>query len=143
MDISFTEETQRYGPGYGDFVLQSSDGKDFHFPRAILAFTSGFFKDMFDLPNSSTAEGTPEKLLVLAESSQLVQMLLDVINPNVPLPPLDTSTIVGLLEGARKYRVPCVFRWFEKEAIRSQPSFLLVQTSIIFLKSNGWQLESW
>ncbi|CCA77123.1 hypothetical protein PIIN_11106 [Serendipita indica DSM 11827] len=138
MDISFTEETQRYGPGYGDFVLQSSDGKDFHFPRAILAFTSGFFKDMFDLPNSSTAEGTPEKPLVLTESSQLVQMLLDVVNPNAPSPPLvlakpvdlcrflmglidpNESPFVYLLEAAHKYRIPCIFRWFEKEAIRAQ-----------------------
>jgi hypothetical protein len=80
---------------------------------------SGFFKDMFELPdsdgenNQSRATSDP---LRLTETSQTIELLLQHMDPKCQqYKNIDPDTIVDLLEAARKYQVPSITVWFENE----------------------------
>ena len=112
MDKSTTTDSTKFSPGYGDFALLCSDGVICHFPRYLLGHMSGLFKDMFDLPNSSAQSASP---LALTEPSGTIELLLQHIDPKTPVPDIDTSNIIDLLEVAQKYQVPTINAWFENE----------------------------
>lgn len=111
MEQATPKDSTNFPPGYGDFALQSSDGVICHFPRYLLAYISGFFKDLFDLPNSDSGP-TP---LLLTEPSQMVELLLSHMDTKIRVQSINPNTIVDLLEAARKYQVPTIGEWFEAE----------------------------
>lgn len=111
---SFTQSA-KFPPDYGDFALQCSDNVVCHFPRHLLSYMSGFFRDMFDLPRGDDAGSQTVAPLQLTEPSQTIELLLEHIDPNIQTPEINLDTIVVLLEAAQKYQVPVVTKWFERE----------------------------
>lgn len=113
MEKPIVLDSTKFPPGYGDFALQSCDGVVCYFPRHLLAYMSEFFRDMFDLPNSDKGATAP---VPLTESSQIVELLLEHMDPKIDTSYIDPDTIVGLLEAARKYQVPSITQWYERQA---------------------------
>ncbi|PVF96033.1 hypothetical protein CPB86DRAFT_685656, partial [Serendipita vermifera] len=97
--------------GYGDFILKSSDGILFHFPRLFLAHASAVFSDMLNIGQ------TPENkdILTLSEDAQTLGCLLSHIDPAKKPPNLDWNTVLSLLTAADKYQIISVLVWFERE----------------------------
>jgi hypothetical protein len=113
MDPPTTQDSAKFPPGYGDFALQCSDGVICHFPRYLLAYMSGFFRDMFSLPEAQSPNSSEP--LKVTETSEIIELLLQHIDPRARTPDMDPNTIVSLLEAARKYQVAVVTEWFEEE----------------------------
>ncbi|KAG8753110.1 hypothetical protein FRC14_006419 [Serendipita sp. 396] len=107
--------SERFPSGYGDFALQSSDGVIFYFPRHILVSTSDFFRGMFELPTSDQAQGTMHEPLVVTETADALEDLLEQIDPKMLTPALDNDKIIDILEVARKYQIQIIFDRFEEE----------------------------
>ncbi|KIM31520.1 hypothetical protein M408DRAFT_327706, partial [Serendipita vermifera MAFF 305830] len=105
-----------FPPDYGDFALQCSDGVVCHFPRYLLGYMSGFFRDMFELPRGDDAGPQTVAPLQLTEPSKTIELLLEHMDPKSQRPEIDPDTIVKLLEAAQKYQVPTVFQWYEKQS---------------------------
>ncbi|KIM31522.1 hypothetical protein M408DRAFT_327708 [Serendipita vermifera MAFF 305830] len=105
-----------FPPGYGDFALQCSDGVVCHFPRYLLGYLSGFFKDMFELPNSNESVQSTNSL-VLTEPSKTIELLLQYMDPKIGTAVIEQDTTVDLLEAARKYQVPTVTTRFQEELL--------------------------
>ncbi|KIM31521.1 hypothetical protein M408DRAFT_327707 [Serendipita vermifera MAFF 305830] len=118
------KDSTKFPPGYGDFALQCSDGIVCHFPRHLLGYMSGFFKDMFELPESMGDVQSTDPLR-LTEPSETIELLLQYMDPKIKTPKFEQSTIVDLLEVARKYQVPTVTTWFREE-------ILLTKTNLLF-----------
>ena len=112
MKTLTTTNSSKFPPSYGDFALLCSDGVICYFPRYLLGYMSGFFKDMFDLPNNNVQLASP---LSLTEPSGTIELLLQHIDLKTPPPDIDAGTIVDLLEAAQKYQVPTIYTWFENE----------------------------
>jgi BTB/POZ domain len=116
MDPPTTQDSAKFSPGYGDFALQCSDGVICHFPRYLLAYMSGFFRDMFSLPEGAEAQSpNSSEPLKVTETGEIIELLLQHIDPKIRNPDMDPNTIVSLLEAARKYQVAVVTEWFEEE----------------------------
>lgn len=96
--------------GYGDFIMQSSDGVIFHFPKAILSYMSPVFEDMFKLATSE--QGTS---LIISENSQAWGLFLNHIDPKRQIPAFNFETISSISECAEKYRVSTIMKWFDNE----------------------------
>jgi hypothetical protein len=116
MDSPTTQDSTKFPPGYGDFALQCSDGIVCHFPRYLLGYMSGFFRDMFSLPEGVKGQSpTPSEPLKVTETGEIIDLLLQHIDPRTKNPDIDPNTVVSLLEAARKYQVVVVTEWFEEE----------------------------
>jgi hypothetical protein len=117
-DEQTLKDSRTFHAGYGDFALISSDWVRFHIDRSLLAHTSGFFKDVFSLPQAplSRFEEAHGAFLLLKEPSTTVDPLLRHIDPNKTTPDIEVSTIGAVLEAARFYRIPLIIRWFKSEA---------------------------
>lgn len=124
-----------FPPSYGDFALQCSDGIVCHFPRYLLGYLSGFFKDMFELPNSNESVQSMEPLL-LTEPSKTIELLLQHMDPKIVTPGIDQDTIVDLLEAARKYQVPNVTTWFQEEVLFTKAHVLSQNRDLFLLVEN-------
>lgn len=104
-------DSDEFPAGYGDFALVSSDGVRFYIQRLFLFYVSPVFKDMF-----GTGEDPSE--LVLTEDADTLDRLLRFIDPIKDPLPVDSKSIVRLLEAATKYRVSKALRWWENEVLR-------------------------
>lgn len=111
MEETTIQESTIFPVEYGDFALHCSDDVVCHFPRHLLGYMSGFFKDMFCLPDVSVND-IP---LRVTEASRTIELLLQHIDPKTKTPDIDPRTIIELLEAARKYQVSPITEWFERE----------------------------
>lgn len=129
------KDSTKFPPGYGDFALQCSDGVVCHFPRYLLGYLSGFFKGMFELPQSNGNVQSTNPL-PLTEPSETIELLLQHMDPKMTALKLEKGTIVDLLEVARKYQVPTVTTWIQEE-IQVKKVYVLSQNhgSSLLLKS--------
>lgn len=117
--------SKTFGEGYGDLALLSSDGIVFHFSSFLLAYSSPVFKDMLEIASkadnvihqSQNLKGQP---VPLSEDAVTLDLLLRHIDPVATISPPQKPTIVKLLDAARKYQLPAVFKWFEAEATRGK-----------------------
>jgi hypothetical protein len=118
MGESTAQDSTKFPPGYGDFALHCSDDVICHFPRYLLGYMSGFFKGMFELPDISgtneQSRTTPEPLR-LTETSVVIELLLQHIDPRTQHQEINPDNIVDLLEAARKYQVPTITESYENE----------------------------
>ncbi|EIN12471.1 hypothetical protein PUNSTDRAFT_118293 [Punctularia strigosozonata HHB-11173 SS5] len=108
--MDFLEESS------SDIILRTSYPEPTEFPahRCILSIASGFWHDMFSLPQSSTEANTPRPIIDLSESTQTVERLLRLIYPVLD-PPIDSlDAIVPVLEAAVKYDIPLVIEKMRK-----------------------------
>lgn len=113
--------------GYGDLKLQSSDGVIFYFSGFLLAYSSPIFKDMFEVVAKSNANqnqppqpNAKNETLVLTEDAATVCSLLLHIDPTKMPFPISMATINKLLDAGRKYQLPTVLQWFEREVTRGE-----------------------
>ena len=60
-----------------DLILKSCDDIKFHVHTLILSLSSSVFKDMFDMPHTTSTKEPVE----LSESGQVLLLLLDIIYP--------------------------------------------------------------
>ncbi|KAG8831968.1 hypothetical protein FRC17_002254 [Serendipita sp. 399] len=137
LGMEMTTST-RFPTGYGDFQLQSSDGVICHFPKSVLSYTSGFFRGMLQLPireDSSSPQMTSYPLIV-TERAEILEAFLDLIDPNTVAPQLNAQTVRDILEAARKYDVPVIFLWFQREVKLRYHDVDSRQTTESFLLSN-------
>jgi hypothetical protein len=105
--------SETFPPGYGDFVLKSSDGFIFHFPQFLLSHASPIFKDMCEICEDSLND--EEDPLTVTEDSTTVEALLLFIDPAKAAPPLHWSIAESFLEAADKYQIQGVPTWFDRE----------------------------
>ena len=94
-------------PGRHDFVVVASDGMRFNLSRTVLAATSGFFADMFDVgdPSSST-QSSEEQTINASEDHVILDSLFTISysHPEKPKPNIVTFTqIAELIRVAEKY----------------------------------------
>jgi hypothetical protein len=106
--------SKEFPEGYGDFILQSTDGMIFHFPRFLLSHMSPIFKDMYQA-GRSTQNSEPLKL---AEDHLTIEQFLCHIDPAKETPQLDWQRVTSVLEAADKYQVISITKWFEKEVFQ-------------------------
>ncbi|KAK7053841.1 hypothetical protein R3P38DRAFT_2852462 [Favolaschia claudopus] len=70
-----------------DVILRSNDKVDFHVHKAILAFASNFFKNMFSFPEPTGGEANIVKdgkpVVPLHEFSAVIRILLTLIYPRI------------------------------------------------------------
>lgn len=128
LEIPIVRSSALFPPGYGDFVLISNDGVAFHVPSFLLSHASGFFRDLFALPNPPYH--TISKRLQVKENEEDLSLLLRCIDPNKAKPEIHMATIGKLLEGARFYQILSIFHWFN-DAIRDRN--LLVEHPMLIL----------
>ncbi|KAG8805474.1 hypothetical protein FRC18_006683 [Serendipita sp. 400] len=112
-----TRTSDRFPSGYGDMTLQSSDGVVCHFPKSILAYSSEVFRTMLEPPTGQDTppQGTVSNPLVVLERAEILEAFLDHIDPNTLSPTLNPQIVLDILEAARKYNIPVIFSWFQKE----------------------------
>ena len=88
-----------------DIILRSSDLINFYVLKAFLSYVSPFFKDMFALPSTTTNEimdGFP--VIAVAETSETIRLLLDLIYPHVDKPQIDdVALFLNVCKATRKY----------------------------------------
>jgi hypothetical protein len=100
-----------------DTVIVSSDNVRFHVLRSILSVASGFFRDMFSLPQSAQDEPS-SRTVQFSENGRVLDQLLRVCYP-VRDPAVDSVEAVGTLLGvADKYEMNDVTMW-AKDKLRS------------------------
>lgn len=89
--------SERFPEGYGDFVLQSSDGVQFHVPKYIMSHSSPVFKDMFSLcePGENSTDPLP-----LPHESTTLDLFLCHIDPCQSKPQFNIDNVANLLEMA-------------------------------------------
>lgn len=109
--IQGMRHSELFPEGYGDFVLKSSDGVIFHFPRYLLSHVSPVFKDMLEICNHTTGD----EALSLTEDSVMLETLLLFIDPVKEARPLNWVTVEGFISVADKYQVGGIPKWFERE----------------------------
>jgi BTB/POZ domain len=106
----------------GDIILLSADGVQFRAHKIILAMSSGFFKDMFNIPQGSAkpSTSTSESLacvIPFTESSETLDSLLRTIypvdEPDVKL----VQDIKSVLEAAIKYDITKGISMMKKKLI--------------------------
>ena len=94
-------------PGQHDFVVVTSDGVRFNLSRTVLAATSGFFADMFDVGDPSSSTQSSEEQTVNASEDHVILDSLFAISyshPEKPKPSIVTFTeIAELIRVAEKY----------------------------------------
>lgn len=123
-------QSETFGEGYGDLALLSSDGTLFYSSKCLLAYASPVFKDMFEvaLPEGITSQGsnhhpsaavTPLKL---TEDAVTLDLLLRHVDPTKGPLPIHENSIVKLLNAARKYQIPAIIQWFEREVTKDDGS---------------------
>ncbi|KIM30607.1 hypothetical protein M408DRAFT_328149 [Serendipita vermifera MAFF 305830] len=97
----------RFGEGYGDIVLQSSDNVRFHFPKVLLEYASPFFKDLFSIGSHAENAGNVNNSqpLIMEENSVALDSLLQWIDPRQSIPEISRETIWSVLRVAHKYQV--------------------------------------
>jgi hypothetical protein len=118
MAESTFRDSTKFPAGYGDFGLHCSDDVLCHFPRYLLGYMSGFFKGMFELPDingkNEQSRTAPEPLR-LTETSAVIELLLQHMDPRTQHHEINPDSIVDLLEAAQKYQVPTIPEWYENE----------------------------
>lgn len=99
-----------FDTAHADIIIRSSDGKDFPMYRVDLARSSPVFETMFSLPQPDTSDpqsslenGLP--VVDLAESADVLQVLLRFYLPRPPPALNDLAMVVHVLEGGRKYEL--------------------------------------
>ncbi|EKM51010.1 uncharacterized protein PHACADRAFT_212913 [Phanerochaete carnosa HHB-10118-sp] len=98
------------GVALADIILRSSDGREYRMCKATLAQASPVFADMFSLPQPQEpgTAGNEWKLglpvLVLTESAKELDVILQFCIPRTPPALSDFTTVVHVLESARKYQ---------------------------------------
>ncbi|KAG8805977.1 hypothetical protein FRC17_005246 [Serendipita sp. 399] len=105
------EFSKEFPPGTGDVQLVSSDGVTFHFHQFLLSHNSPVFRDMFVVGN-----GPPR--IAVTEDSTTLNLLLRFFGSTKEFEFLPAKDAIPLLEAARKYQVPHVIRWWERETKR-------------------------
>ncbi|KIM91287.1 hypothetical protein PILCRDRAFT_810542 [Piloderma croceum F 1598] len=102
--VTFNDDTaQSYDPLFassdGDFVLRSSDGKQFRIHAFTLRTASEFFRTMLSLPQGSEVNDS----IALDEPSNVIGPLLRMIS-GMEIPKWESyDEIEGVLEAAHKY----------------------------------------
>ncbi|CAG7850761.1 SubName: Full=Uncharacterized protein {ECO:0000313/EMBL:CCA78026.1} [Serendipita indica DSM 11827] len=114
-DVEQTRRSDEFPQGYGDVELISSDKVIFSFHRYLLCHCSPIFKDMFVVGTSKSPTNDSIPYVILSEDSATLDALLRFFDPEKEPLPMNNETIVGLLEAARKYQVPRVMKWWERE----------------------------
>ena len=104
-----------------DIILRSSDLIDFYVLRAFLSYVSPFFKDMFDLP-STTTNGITNGFLVIPvpETSETIRLLLDLIYPHIGEPQIDNIALfLNVCKATGKYCMDIIENRLRKQMVTS------------------------
>jgi hypothetical protein len=105
------------GSTHWDTVILSSDNVRFHVLRSILSIASGFFHDMFSLPQSAQDEPS-SSTVQFSESGHVLDQVLRICYP-IPDPSVNSVEAVGtLLNVADKYEMNGVTMW-AKDRLKS------------------------
>ena len=88
-----------------DIILRSSDLINFYVLKAFLSYVSPFFKDMFSLPSTTTNEIMNDfPVIAVAETSETIRLLLDLIYPHVDKPQIDdVALFLNVCKATQKY----------------------------------------
>ncbi|KAJ6455354.1 hypothetical protein C8R45DRAFT_881520 [Mycena sanguinolenta] len=110
-----------------DVILRSSDLVDFHVHKALLAFGSLVFRNMFSFPAPTSAEGDAMKggkpIVPLTESSETLEKLLILCYPRLSGDGFhDLDGVDGAYEAAHKYQLSGGQKQLEKVLV--EPRFL-------------------
>ncbi|KAJ7097176.1 hypothetical protein B0H15DRAFT_825071 [Mycena belliarum] len=90
MDTTIVDADAPFSPSYddmnpSDLILRSCDSVDFHVHKAILSFSSQFFRDMLAFPQPDGEEANPMRngkaIVDLPESEKAVEKLLILCYP--------------------------------------------------------------
>lgn len=112
MSVTTNRDSSLFPEGYGDLAIKSSDGIVCHFGSQILGHMSPVFKDMLQLGENKDNYGPVE----ITETITSLELFLQHLDPRVIKPPIDATTIRGLISMAHKYQTDTVMQWFEQEA---------------------------
>ena len=107
-----------------DIILRSSDLIDFYVLKAFLSYVSPFFKDMFDVPSTTTNEIINGFLVIpVAETSETIRLLLDLIYPHIGELQIDNITLfLNVCKAAGKYCMDIIQNGLRKQIVTSNPT---------------------
>ncbi|KAG8833240.1 hypothetical protein FRC17_011071 [Serendipita sp. 399] len=129
--------SERFPAEYGDISLQSCDGVICHFPKSVLSYASKHFRGIFHpLPSADQDDLFRRVTLVVTEKAEILEAFLDLIDPSTVSPQMSARTVRDIVEAARKYDVPVIFHWFQREVNLRYYDLSSHQTTEPFLLSN-------
>ena len=87
-------------------------------------YVSPFFKDMFDVPSTTTNEITNGFLVIpVAETSETIRLLLDLIYPHIGELQIDNITLfLNVCKAAGKYCMDIIQNGLRKQIVTSNPT---------------------
>ena len=104
-----------------DLILRSSDLVNFYVLKGFLSYVSPFFKDMFDLPSTTTNEimnGFP--VIAVAETSKTICLLLDLVYPHTGEPQINNVALfLNVCKATRKYCMDIIENRLRKQIVTS------------------------
>ena len=104
-----------------DIILRSSDLVNFYVLKGFLSYVSPFFKDMFDLPSTTTNEimnGFP--VIAVAETSKTICLLLDLVYPHTGEPQINNVALfLNVCKATRKYCMDIIENRLRKQIVTS------------------------
>ncbi|TDL26516.1 hypothetical protein BD410DRAFT_836397 [Rickenella mellea] len=132
-----------YHPSYaspdGDIILRSDDGVLFRVQSGVLIAGSGFFRGMLEIPRDNVEKENNEPI-VMQETSGVLLIILEIINPMGDFPTIDSLDVAQqLVTAAEKLEVPKVITYVRRLIMRN-PSFLESPLDLYILGcQNHWE----
>ncbi|KAF7354756.1 hypothetical protein MSAN_01389700 [Mycena sanguinolenta] len=128
-----------------DVILRSSDQVDFHVHKALLAFCSLVFRNMFSFPAPVSEEGDAVKdgkpVVPLTEPSKTLEKLLILCYPRLSGDGFrDLDGMYGAYEAADKYQISGGQKQLEKMLVK--PRFLENHPHRVFAIACHYRLEN-
>lgn len=133
--------------------MRSSDGVDFHFPSALLKWTSPVFEDMFALGQTSglvdlsTTDASQDAMVVLSEDAETLELLFRFIDPRKRAGKITQNNVTRLLTASEKYQVlqipHTVEDWFgDREMGSPGPSLIFSHPMLAFTIATRFGLQN-
>ena len=104
-----------------DIILRSSDLINFYVLKSFLSYVSPFFEDMFSLPSTTTNEIMNDfPVIAVAETSETIRLLLDLIYPHVDKPQIDNVALfLKVCKATQKYCMDIIENGLRKQIVTS------------------------
>lgn len=109
-----TRVSIEFPEGNGDFQIKSVDGLVCYFSKAILAYTSPIFRDMFQVAQQAGITQVQD-MVDITETGDQLELFLTHLDPLRQKPTISFYTVEDLLSMAQKYQVSTIIQWFERE----------------------------
>ena len=127
-------ETSHFDFPRSDIILRSCDSHNFHVSKLYIENSSPILRELIRNVSSTSdvahdEEPEPLPVIELPENGEILQSLLTLIFPVVPIFPPTPDNIMELLAVAQKYQMPSVLSHIRGVISRQHPPFFRPETA--------------